>query len=608
MSFTLRFEPSGRTIEAEAGRTILDAAREAGVPVAAVCGGRGTCGKCRVRVLDGPPPPVTKMDEAALPEDSLGQGWRLSCQCVVTEPLVLQSMPVYSRPKAEAQAFAAGFAVDPLVTRRSVEIPRPSLERPSDDMSLLCASLGAVGEGEIRCTDPEIIRELPDRLREFGWKATASLRQGELVGLRPFAASHPPLGCALDLGTTNLALYLHRLDDGELLGVFGAPNPLSSFGADIVSRLGYSEKSPECRRELQTVLVGALNLLAEQAARESGYSTEDIEELVVVGNSGMHHLFLGLPGGQLIRAPYVPALRSSLTIKARDLGIAISRGGYLYLPPLVGGFVGSDLLALALSARMDRREGIRLAVDMGTNTEVLLSVDGELRCCSTASGPALEGAALRFGTVAVPGAIDRAWVGEGGRPEFGTIGEGPATGICGSGIIDALRVLRELGALSRNGRLKPDFEGVLSEPGGDHRYALAPEGGNSLGEALTISQAEIRSVLLAKGAIRAGIDILLASRGIEASEVDEILVAGSFGNHLDIESAVAIGLFPSIGLDRFRQIGNAAGAGAGLILLSGRERRAAEGMSGAIAHVELSLQENFRRRFAEAQWFPEESA
>jgi uncharacterized 2Fe-2S/4Fe-4S cluster protein (DUF4445 family) len=330
---------------------------------------------------------------------------------------------------------------------------------------------------------------------------------------------------------------------------------------------------------------------------------------VAVGNSGMHHLFLGLPGRQLIRAPYVPAVRAALTLKARELGIAIARGARLHMPPLVGGFIGSDLLAMALSARMDRKAGIRLAVDIGTNTEVLLSVDGELYCCSTASGPALEGAALRFGSVALPGAIDRVWVDpRSGGLAFSTLGNKAAAGICGSGIIDALRRLRELGALSGRGRLSADYPGVLPEPGGDHRFVLAPEASTSLGMDLTISQMEIRSVLMAKGAIRAGIDTLLDLRGIETASVDEFLVAGAFGNYLDIESAVEIGLFPRLPRERFRQVGNAAGTGAGLMLLSMGERGLAEKIGASIAHVELARDEGFRRRFAKAQWFPGEMA
>jgi uncharacterized 2Fe-2S/4Fe-4S cluster protein (DUF4445 family) len=416
------------------------------------------------------------------------------------------------------------------------------------------------------------------------------------------------LGLAVDLGTTNIAAYLHRMDDGALLGVFIAANPLLSFGADIITRLAWGAEAPGNGAKMQQVLVRALNMLAGQATAALGCALENIEEMVVVGNSGMHHLLLDLPGRDLIRAPFVPVVRSALSVKARDLGIRICPGAYIHLPPLVGGFVGSDLLAVALSARLDRQPGVRLAVDIGTNTEVLLSVDGRLSCCSTASGPALEGAALKYGMAAGPGAVDRVWVdgaGPAATTAFTTIGGLPASGICGSGIIDALCCLRRVGALNATGRLQAGAPRVIEDPAGDHRYVLAPAARTTLGEALTISQTDIRSLQLAKGAIRAGIDTLLSLKGLDPGSVEELLIAGTFGNHLGIESSLDIGLLPRVPRQRIRQVGNTAGVGAGLMLLSTEERETAAALARSIGHVELSLDERFRRRFARSQWFPE---
>jgi len=607
MSCAVRFEPSGFAIEVEPGRTLLDAAREAQVPLPAVCGGRGTCGKCQVRILEGPLPSGTAKDRAALSEESLAQGWRLACEYTVTADTVLQSIAVRHQPKWEASPFDRSFIPDPPLRRVTADASAPSLERPLDDAGTLGAALAATGG--LSCIDLGVLRSLPELLRGAGWRVSASIRHGELISLRPLEPQAPALGCALDLGTTNLALYIHRLEDGELLGVYAAANPLSSYGADIVTRLAWGERSPKARGEMQAVLARAANLLLAEAARDLGCSTGDFEEMAAVGNSGMHHLFLGLSGRQLIRCPYVPASRGALTIKARELGLTMSEGAHVYLPPLVGGFVGSDLLAVALSARMDQARGIRLAVDIGTNTEVLLSVNGELHCCSTASGPALEGAALRFGTVASPGAIDRVWVTPGQKHlEFSTLGGIPANGICGSGIIDALACLHRLGLVSRRGRLKLEPGWVVEDAAGERFCTLAPRESTSLGSELCITQTEIRSVLLAKGAIRAGIDILLGLHGIGPAQVDELLVAGSFGNHIDIRSALAIGLFPRLPSDRIRQVGNAAGTGAALMLLSEKERDRAEKMAARIAHVELSLQGGFNRSFAASQWFPEEIA
>jgi uncharacterized 2Fe-2S/4Fe-4S cluster protein (DUF4445 family) len=297
-----------------------------------------------------------------------------------------------------------------------------------------------------------------------------------------------------------------------------------------------------------------------------------------------------------------------MSVPARDLGISMRPGGRVYMPPLVGGFVGSDLVAVALSTRMGRGPGIRLAIDIGTNTEVLLAADGALSCCSTASGPALEGDALRYGSLAEPGAIERMWIDTAtGRLGYETVGNRPVSGICGSGIIDALGCLRRSGEVSRTGVLSSGSARLSPDAGGDPRYVLAPAADTTLGADLTISQAEIRALQLAKGAIRAGMDTLLALHGLDADRVEEIVIAGTFGTHLHVQSAVELGLLPRIPFDRIRQVGNAAGVGAAMMLLSGEERAAADRLSRSITHVELSQQKDFRRRFAFAQWFPEES-
>ncbi|MEI6385388.1 MAG: ASKHA domain-containing protein [Spirochaetota bacterium] len=607
MSVAVLFEPVGTAVEVEPGRTLLEAARDAEISLGATCGGRGTCGKCQVRVLEGPLPPATAKERGALSEGALSEGWRLACQYEVTAAVKAEAFLVRSRAKGEAPPFERGFAFAPPVQRRLVEVPPPRLDQPTSDFGNLSSALSLDGGSQPRTVDFQVARELSEMLRAAEWKVVATLRGDELIGVRPSLNARISLGLAVDLGTTNIAAYLYRMDDASLLGVFSAPNPLSAYGADIISRLAYSSLSMDNRMELQHVLTKAVNILAGHATREQGCDVEDIDEMVVVGNSGMHHLFLGLPGHQLTRAPFVAALDMAVSVKARELGIGIARGGYVYMPPLVGGFVGSDLLAVALATRIDQRRGARLALDIGTNTELLLSVDGVLYCCSTASGPALEGSALRFGTVASPGSIDAVWSGAPKAAfECTTIDRRPATGICGSGIIDLLACLVRSGLVSRTGRLVSDSPLVLPDPAGNHHFVVAQAASTALGEDLTISQDEIRSLQLAKGAIRAGIDTLLAVHGLGVKDLDEFLVAGTFGNHLHVESAVAIGLYPDIPRDRIRQIGNAAGTGAVLQLLSEDERRVASELSRSITHLELSLQPGFRKCFARSQWFPEE--
>ena len=605
MPYTVRFEPWGVSVDCTAEQSLLDAARLAEIPVGAVCSGRGTCGKCQVRILTEPAPPPAQVELTTVAAGALAQGYRLACMHKVDSDLTVEILPIISHGKGEAPPLERSFKLAPAVRRQAVTLEPPSLDRPIDDGSNLLDALTAGGPPAVAEIDYRIAQALPQTLRSGDWHVTASLRGAEVTGLRPSTHAAPPLGLAVDLGTTNIATYLYNLNDGTLLGVFGAANPLASYGADILSRLIYAGRSPENGARLQRTLIKALNLLIEHGVKTAGLASHDIEELVVVGNSGMHHLFLNLPPGQLIHAPYVPATRQALSIKARELGISASAGAYVYMPPLVGGFVGSDLLAVALATRIDRKPGVRLALDIGTNTELLLAVEGQLFSCSTASGPALEGAALRFGSVAGAGVVDRVWLNPSdGLFGYRTIRGKPAIGICGSGIVEALACMAQAGIFNASGRIQAGMSGVVSAPDGDHRFVLVPARATGLGEDLTISQHDVRAIQLAKGAIMGGMATLLAEHGLAVDDLDELLVAGAFGNHIEVESAQAIGLYPAIPRERIRQIGNAAGTGAGLMLLSTVERQAAEELSAQIQYMELARHKRFTRLFAEGQRFP----
>jgi uncharacterized 2Fe-2S/4Fe-4S cluster protein (DUF4445 family) len=668
MPSTVRFEPWGVTVECAAEQSLLDAARQAEIPVGAVCSGRGTCGKCQVRILTEPAPEPTQAERTTVATGALAQGFRLACMHKADRDLTVEILPIISHGKGEAPPLERSFELAPAVRRLAVTLDPPSLDRPIADGDNLLAALAAAGQPEAGEIDYRAAQALPEVLRAADWHVAVSTRSipsgvdplgglqasrpaeastpeqrslakasgklsgieplggglraarsaeaatperrsmpvavGEVIGVRPAAQAAPPLGLAVDLGTTNIATYLYNLNDGSLLGVFGAANPLASYGADILSRLIYAGREPENGARLQRTLVKTLNLLIQHAAKTAGFAPADVEEMTVVGNSGMHHLFLNLPPHHLIRAPYVPALRRGMAVKARELGIAIAPGGYVYAPPLVGGFVGSDLLAVALATRIDRKPGVRLALDIGTNTELLLAVDGKLFSCSTASGPALEGAALRFGSVAAAGVVERVWLNPDGAFGYRTIRGKPAVGICGSGIVEALACMAQAGIFNASGRVQGGKPGVVVAPDGDHRFVLVPRHATALGEDLTISQHDVRAIQLAKGAIRGGMATLLAEHGMAESDLDELLVAGAFGNHIGVEAAQAIGLYPPIPRERIRQIGNAAGTGAGLMLLSTAERRDAEELSEQINYLELARHKRFTRLFAEGQRFP----
>ena len=351
MPYTVRFEPWGSAVECTADQSLLDAARLAEIPVGAVCSGRGACGKCQVRVLTAPPPP-TQAERTTVAAGALEQGFRLACMHKADRDLTVEILPIISHGKGEAPPLERAFELAPAVRRQNVTLEPPSLDRPVDDGSNLLDALAAAGLLHVTETDYRVAQALQELLRSAEWRVAVSVRSAttapgiepsgghsprqaqpaeasiltrqalalsadEIIAVRPGFTAPPPLGLAVDLGTTNIATYLYNLNDGALLGVFGAANPLASYGADILSRLIYAQRSPENGGRLQRTLVKALNLLIEHAAQTAGFTPADVEELTVVGNSGMHHLFLNLPSGQLVRAPYVPATRRPMSLKAR---------------------------------------------------------------------------------------------------------------------------------------------------------------------------------------------------------------------------------------------------------------------------------------------------
>jgi uncharacterized 2Fe-2S/4Fe-4S cluster protein (DUF4445 family) len=331
-----------------------------------------------------------------------------------------------------------------------------------------------------------------------------------------------------------------------------------------------------------------------------GADSADIVEAVVVGNTAMHHLFVRLPVAQLARAPYALAVRSALDVKARDMGLRIAPGAYVHLLPNIAGYVGADHVAMLLATELARAEGVILALDIGTNTEICLAHQGVLTSVSCASGPAFEGAHIRHGMRAAEGAIERArWVD--GRIEYQTIGGGPPVGLCGSGILDVLAQLVQAGVVDRRGQMgeRARVRGV----GVQREFVLIDEDEQEAGRpAITFTQGDVRELQLAKGAVRAGIDVLLAANGLMAEDIDQIVIAGAFGTYIDVASAIAVGMLPALPLDRFRQVGNAAGTGARLALLSRSKRAEAEAIGRYVRYVELAQDPRFRKIFAQAMY------
>jgi len=403
---------------------------------------------------------------------------------------------------------------------------------------------------------------------------------------------------AVDLGSTKIAGYLVDLSNGQTLSAKGIMNPQISHGEDIISRLTRVLESPQEGAHLQKLAVDALSDLAQEMCAEVGADTERIIDSVVVGNTAMHHLFIGLPVRQLALSPFVPAVGMSLDIKSRDLGLRLAPGAYVHLLPNIAGYVGGDHVAMLLATEAWQADRLTVALDIGTNTEVSIIDNGRMTAVSCASGPAFEGGQIRDGMRAASGAIERLQI-EQDSIQYHTIDDVPPVGICGSGVLDAMAQLYLAGVVDERGRMK-DSDPRVRTRDGQREFVIASDEGQKGHPEIVMTQGDVRQLQLAKAAIRTGIQILLESQGRSEEEIGQVIIAGAFGTYIDLSSAVTIGMLPSLPLDRFRQVGNAAGTGARLALVSLGKRIQAQSLASRVDYMELGSSSGFTETFIQA--------
>ncbi len=592
-SLTVDFEPLGRRARVPAGTTLLEASRQAGVGLNAICGGEGTCCACTVRVVAGEVTPSTDAER-----DASAAGLRLACQARVVSDVRVDVPPdsITAPQRAQIESRGRPVELDPAVRAYDVSLPPASLHDLSADEARLQDAVRqqhSIEAAQVRL-DLAPLRRLPALLREHGWRVRAVFRacgaSDGLIAVMPPGVA--PLGLAVDIGTTKLAAYLLDLESGATLAARGAMNPQIAYGEDVMARIAYAMKGSEKALELQRVIAGGLNDLVGELCVQAERDAADVVEAVLVGNTCMHHLVLGLPVAQLGLAPFVPALAGSYDVKARELGLQLAPGAWVHLLPNIAGFVGADHVSLILASGIHEARDTTLALDIGTNTEIVLATNGRLLSCSCASGPAFEGAHIRDGMRASPGAIERVRL-AGDRVEYQTIDAGRPVGICGSGILDGVAELRRAGVLSGTGAMRPGSHPRVRGAGKDVEFLLVPAGERGAPRDLVITRSDVNEIQLAKAAIRAGAEVLLFEAGLRASDVERVVVAGAFGTYLDAGTALALGMFPSVPRGRFSPAGNAAGLGARMALVSRRAREQAAAIARRVEYIELTTHARF---------------
>jgi len=600
MTVQIEFEPVGRRGECPEGYSLLDCARQLGVDLVNLCSGASRCGRCVVQVMDGTVSEPSANEGEFLSSQELADGYRLACRtiplgdCKVRVPP--ESLTAPQRTQVEGEEIPV--PPEPPVETYLVRLTPPSLEDLRAKAERLLQALEqqhGIVASEI---DLAALRDLSPGPRSEHWQVRVAVRGEEVVALLP--ADTRALGLAVDLGTTKIATYLIDLETGQTLASRGTMNPQIAYGEDVVARLAFVWREPGGAAKLQGLIIETLNQVAGAMCAEGGFDLASIVEAVVVGNTAMHHLFLRLPVEQLARAPYVPTVASALDVKARDLGLKIASGAYVHLLPNIAGYVGADHVAMLLATQVAQAEGVVLALDIGTNTEVCLAEQGKLTSLSCASGPAFEGAHIKHGMRAANGAIEHVRF-TGNRIEYQTIGGAPPAGLCGSGILDALAQLCQAGVVDRNGYMGEHPR--VRDAANPREFVLvdSDEGANGHPD-ITLTQKDVRELQLAKGAMRTGIDVLLETNGLTADDIDQVIIAGAFGTYIDVASAMTIGMLPRLPLDRFRQVGNAAGMGAKLALISRGKRAEAQTIARRVGYIELATVPGFAKRFSQAMY------
>ncbi|MFW6126122.1 MAG: ASKHA domain-containing protein [Chloroflexota bacterium] len=599
-SYQIDFEPVGRRGECSAHQSLLDCARQLGVELVSICGGQGLFHCCEIQVLSGTVSEPTAVEQEDFSAEQLAQGYRLACQTYPTSDLIVcvppQSLEAPQRTQVECQETIV--RPEPPVRAYRVQLSSPSLSDLRADAERLSQALKQQHGVVCRTMDVDVLRGLSPRLRSWDWEARASLRGQELVALGPSLGRQ--LGLAVDLGTTKIAGYLIDLDSGQTLAAKGVMNPQIAYGEDVISRMTRTKKDPAEASRLQELAVEAVNQLAADLCAEVDVQPEEIVEATVVGNTAMHHIFLRLPVEQLALSPYLPAVKAALAVKARDVGLDLAPGAYVHLLPNIAGFVGADHVAMLLATQAYQAEGVTLAVDIGTNTEVCLVSEDEMTSVSCPSGPAFEGAHLKHGMRAARGAIEHLRL-VADSVEYQTVDGAPPVGICGSGILDGLAQLYLSGVVGGNGRMVIDHPRVRTRDG-EREFILVSEDERQGRPAIAITQHDVRELQLAKGAVRAGIQVLLETKGLSDQDVEQVIIAGAFGTYIDVASAVTIGMLPPLPLDGFRQVGNAAGLGAKLALVSRSKRADAQAVADRVGYVELASVPSFMQTFVEANY------
>ncbi len=607
---TLRFEPSGTSVRVPPGVTVFDAASWNGIAIDSTCGGHGTCKKCRIRIEDGDVP-ASPLDARAFTPQELEAGWRLACRAQAAANLEIEVPPLVTRPKAATVGVGRQVILRPALQKRYVELDEPTLQDQRSDLRRL---QDAIDDLELHA-GPGVLRRLPRVLRESDFRVTAVVVDDLLIDVEPGDTTGRRHALAFDLGTTTVVATLIDVGTGTPVAVASMLNKQQPFGADVISRISATMLDEAALPRLTGLAGQTLQELADDVCEQAGIEPAQVYEVALAGNATMTAIALGVDPAPLGVAPFILAAQSYPEMPAAELGLELNPNAQATIFPALGAYVGGDIVAGMLATGMTRDRRLRLLIDVGTNCEVVLgSADGVV-CTAAPAGPAFEAAQIACGMRAAEGAIEVVRLRD-GAVELDVIGDAEPAGICGSGLVDAAAELIRVGLLDKSGRFVPEEEAERIEPQLASRLTARADGTRifvlswAAGEgdvdgAVYLSQRDVRELQFAKAAIATGWRLLVEDLGIAETEIQQVLLAGSFGSYLSPSSAIRIGLVPKLALPRIVAAGNVAGEGAKMALLSLQERHAAQAILDEVRYIELSDRPDFNDRFVEQLAFPE---
>jgi uncharacterized 2Fe-2S/4Fe-4S cluster protein (DUF4445 family) len=604
----LVFQPSGTRVRVPPGVTLFDAASWNGIAIDSTCGGHGTCKKCKIRIADGSVP-ASPLDVRAFSPDELRAGWRLACRAQAEGDLQVEVPPLATRPKAATVGVGRQVILRPAAQKRYLELAEPSLSDQRTDLERVLAGLDDL---ELR-VDLGVLRSIGSVLRSADYRVTAVIVDDVLIDVQPGDTTARLYGIAFDLGTTTVVATLLDLATGTPLAVASMLNKQQPFGADVITRISAIMMEPATLDTLARLAHETLAELTADVCGQAGVDPLEVCEVAVAGNATMTHIALGIDPEPLGVAPFIMAARHLPEVLAADLDLPVHPRARAFMFPAFGGYVGGDITAGLLASGMDRDSRTRLFVDIGTNCEIVLGNRDWLLATAAPAGPAFEGAAIRCGMRAADGAIEVVSMTPDGV-ELRVIGDAKPAGLCGSGLVDAVASLVGVGLLDRSGRfageadapaLAPGLAGRLTMLGAERVFVLHwLEEPGDVARSIFLSQRDVRELQFAKAAIATGWNILLQEAGLAPGDIQQVLLAGSFGSYLSPANAIRLGLVPRLPAARVVSAGNVAGEGAKMALLSVRERAGALALQEEVRYVELSDRSDFNDAFVEQLQFP----